>query len=90
MDEHSVEMMKKIQIIQRQTDYSEDVAREKLQLFGNDEIVVIKDYFGINVKKEQPIKSINQEIYKQMRTHLNSAMKDYNERVEKGEAKKLL
>jgi hypothetical protein len=55
-----------------------------------DEISVIKAYFGITEKKETQIKSLNQEIYKQLRNKLNSNMKDYNERVERGEAKKII
>ena len=80
----------KIQVILRQTDYSEDKAREKLQQFGYNEIAVIKDYFGITEKKAPPIKSVNQAIYKQLRSHLDSSMKDYRDRVEKGEVKKII
>lgn len=80
----------KIQIILRQTDYTEEKAREKLQQFDYNEIAVIKDYFGITEKKAPPIKSVNQAIYKQLRGHLDSAMKDYRDRVDKGEAKKII
>jgi hypothetical protein len=79
----------KIQKVMRQTDYTKDVAREKLKLFNFDEILVIKSYLGISDKKVQPIKSVNQEIYKQLRHRLDSNMRNYQERVEKGEAKKL-
>ena len=80
----------KIQKIMRQTDYSENVAREKLKEYNFDEIATIKAYLGITEKKALPVKSVNQEIYKQLRTKLNSNMKDYQERVEKGEAKKII
>lgn len=79
----------KVQKVMRQTDYTEDVAREKLKLSNYDEILVIKSYLGISDKKSQPIKSVNQEIYKQMRYKLDSDMRNYQERVEKGEARKL-
>ena len=79
----------KIQKVMRQTDYTKDVAKEKLKLFNFDEILVIKSYLGISDKKVQPIKSVNQEIYKQLRHRLDSNMRNYQERVEKGEAKKL-
>ncbi len=72
----------KIQIIIRQTDYSEEIAREKLKENNYDEILTIKSYLGISEKKTKPMKSINQEIYKQLRTKLNSNMKDYQERIE--------
>ena len=80
----------KIHVILRQTDYTEDKAREKLQQFDYNEIAVIKDYFGITEKKAPPIKSVNQAIYKQLRTHLDSAMSDYRDRVDKGDAKKII
>ena len=79
----------KIQKVMRQTDYTEEMAREKLKLFNYDEILVIKSYLGISDKKVQPIKSVNQEIYKQLRYRLDSNMRNYQERVDKGEAKKL-
>jgi len=80
----------KIQIILRQTDYTEDKAKEKLQQFDYNEIAVIKDYLGITEKKAPPIKSVNQAIYKQLRSHLDGAMKDYRDRVDKGEVKKIV
>lgn len=80
----------KVQIILRQTDYSEEVAREKLKEHNFNEINVIKSYFGIGEKKQPELKSINQEIYKQIRYKLDSNMRDYNIRVENGEAKKIL
>jgi hypothetical protein len=79
----------KIQKVMRQTDYTEEMARDKLKLFNYDEILVIKSYLGISDKKVQPIKSVNQEIYKQLRYRLDSNMRNYQERVDKGEAKKI-
>ena len=80
----------KIQIVMRQTDYSENIAREKLKEHNFDEIATIKAYLGITEKKSLPVKSVNQEIYKQLRSRLNSNMKDYQSRVEKGEVKKIV
>jgi hypothetical protein len=80
----------KVQIILRQTDYTEEVALNKLRENNFDEILTIKDYFGITEKKAPPIKSVNQAIYKQLRSHLDSSMKDYRDRVEKGEVKKII
>ena len=76
----------KIQIIMTQTDYTQIKAREKLTEFNFDEIAVIRDYFGSTEKKEpSKISSLNQEIYKQLRGHLDGAMKNYRERVDKDE-----
>lgn len=81
----------KIQIIMRQTDYNEDKSREKLGQFNFDELAVIRDYFGIVEKKSQePVKSVNQAIYKQLRGHLDGAMRNYRERVDKGEVNKIV
>ena len=65
------------------------MATEKLKEFNYDHMAVIRAYFGIPEKKVQPIKSVNQEIYKQLRYKLDSNMRNYQERVEKGEAKKI-
>ena len=78
-----------IQIVMRQTDYTEEVAKEKLKEFNYDHIAVIKSYLGVTDKKAQPVKSVNQEIYKQLRHRLDSNMRNYQERAEKGEARKL-
>jgi len=79
----------KVQIIMRQTDYTEEIAKGKLKEFNYDHIAVIKSYLGVTEKKTQPVKSVNQEIYKQLRHRLDSNMRNYQERVEKGEARKL-
>jgi hypothetical protein len=67
-----------IQIILRQTDYTEETAREKLIENGGNHILVIKKYMGLDDKKQEPVKSLNQEIYKQLRYKLDSSMKEYN------------
>ena len=78
-----------VQIVMRQTDYTEEVAKEKLKEFNYDHIAVIKSYLGVPDKKAQPVKSVNQEIYKQLRYRLDSNMRNYQERADKGEARKL-
>jgi hypothetical protein len=78
-----------VQIVMRQTDYTEELAKEKLKEFNYDHIAVIKSYLGVTDKKAQPVKSVNQEIYKQLRHRLDSNMRNYQERAEKGEARKL-
>ena len=80
----------KIQVILRQTDYTEEKALEKLRENDFDELKVIKSYLGIVDKKPTDVRSINQEIYKQIRYRLDSNMRDYQGRVEKGEVKKIV
>jgi hypothetical protein len=64
----------KIDMILRQTDYTFEIAREKLKEHKLNEIYVIKEYLlGNNSVNIQPrhVTSINQEIYSQIRSHLN-------------------
>jgi len=80
----------KVQKILRQTDYTEEVAREKLKEHGYDEIGAIRSYLGITEKKAPQPKSVNQEIFRQLRHKLDSNMREYNARVERGEVKKII
>jgi hypothetical protein len=65
------------EIIQRQTSYSFEESIEKLKEHNNNHIDVIKEYMGIK-PKEVKVKSINQEIFKQIRHKLDNSMKEYN------------
>lgn len=64
----------KVQMILRQTDYTEDVALEKLKENNDDPIVVIKKYMGV-YKEEKPedklVTNRNQETFKQFRQKLH-------------------
>lgn len=75
------ELQKKIDMIMRQSDYTEENARERLAQFNGDHLLVIKEYLGIPEKKIEAVKSVNQEIYKQIRYNLDGAMRDYNNRT---------
>lgn len=73
----------RVQIIVRQTDYSEDIAREKLIENNYDHVLTIKAYHGITDRtktetKYSSSKSLNQEIYKQIRYKLDESMREYN------------
>ena len=74
------DLNKYVKIVMSQTNYTEEEAIEKLKLFNCDYMRVLKDYMGISEKKEERVKSANQEIYKQIRTRLDSTMKDYREK----------
>lgn len=72
---------KHVEKVMSQTNYTKDKAIEKLKLFNCDYMRVIKDYMGIPEKKEDPkIKSVNQEIYKQIRLKLDTSMREYREK----------
>jgi hypothetical protein len=81
------EIQEKVEMILRQTDYSVEEAKNKLKEFNYDHIKVVKSYLGITEKKEPPIKTVNQEIYKQIRYRLDSNMREYNLRKERDETK---
>ena len=67
--------------VMSQTNYTEEQAKEKLRLFNCDYMRVIRDYMGIpSVKQVTKIKSVNQEIYKQIRYTLDSSMREYREK----------
>jgi len=68
-----------IHIVCNQTNYTEEEAKEKLVLFQNDPIAVIKDFLGIPQKKQKQIESLNQEIYRQFRHKLNESIDIINQ-----------
>ena len=75
------ELEKHVNKVMSQTNYTREEALEKLKLFNCDYMRVIKDYMGIPEKKEdKKVKSVNQEIFRQIRTKLDSSMKEYREK----------
>ena len=62
-----------------QTNYSPEEAERKLVEYDFDAIKVIKLYLGGNKKDSKPqIKSVNQEIYKQIRTRMTAVSTEYH------------
>jgi len=68
----------RVQIVMRQTTYTEAVALDKLKEYNFDHLRVIKAYLGLPDKKIEVVKSVNQEIYKQLRHKLDNSMSDFN------------
>ena len=81
------EIQEKVDMILRQTDYTEEEAKNKLIESNYDHIKVVKSYLGITEKKEPPVKTVNQEIYKQIRYKLDSTMREFNLRKERDETR---
>ena len=79
MENNQITINDKIQMILRQTNYTEQEAEEKLKECNNDYLLVLKKYFGIT-EKQQPVISVNQEIYRQLRYKLDSSMREYQSR----------
>ena len=67
------DISEKVEMIMRQTDYDAETAEKKLTEFDNDALKVIKHYLGILDKptEKTKLKSVNQEIYRQLRNKLN-------------------
>jgi hypothetical protein len=70
---------KHVKMVMSQTNYTKEEAKEKLQIFNYDYIKVIKDFMKIPEKKVE-VKTVNQEIYKQIRHTLDESMRRYNEK----------
>jgi len=67
-----------IDIVLRQTNYTKEIAIQKLQEHNNNTINVIKEYMGVKpAEKKTPVKSLNQEIYRQIRLKLDTSMDEY-------------
>jgi len=77
MEELSIPV--KTAIIRGQTNYTEADCVRLLEEHKGDYICIIKQYLGIStVKKELPVKSVNQEIYKQFRRKLD--IQEFNDK----------
>ena len=77
-DDDYQEYINKIMI---QTTYTKEQCIEKLKIHNNDFMQVIKEYMGISNKKEdKQVKSINQEIFRQIRNKLDNSMKEYRDK----------
>ncbi len=64
-----IDIDKLLDTITMQTDYTREMALEKLKTLNYDCMSVIRDYLGTNNKKTKP-KSLNQQIYSEIRHHL--------------------
>ena len=73
-----------INCILRQTNLNEKDAEKLLKENNNDVFKSIKQHYGIIEKKEstQEKVSVNQQIYKEIRTFMDGASKTYREKKE--------
>ena len=66
-------IQERIEILKRQTSYSHKEAKEALQKNNYDVMSCIREYLEVPVKKQEPSKkSINQQIYTELRGKLGS------------------
>lgn len=66
-----------VEMVMRQTDYTYDDVKIKLQDHDNNYMNVIKEWYGIKKESNKEVKSINQGIYKEIRTLMDDASKQY-------------
>ena len=65
-----------INMIMRQTDYDREKVCEKLIEHNDDYMKIIREFIGSS-KVVTPIKSLNQQIYKEIRTLMDDAAINY-------------
>ena len=70
-------------MVMRQTNYSDEEALQKLAEHHNNVQGVVREYLtgsaAVKVGSEDGVRSVNQMIYKEIRTMMDDAAKTYNE-----------
>tara|TARA_Y100001970_G_scaffold116497_1_gene144973 strand:+ start:648 stop:1118 length:471 start_codon:yes stop_codon:yes gene_type:complete len=68
-----------IKIIMNQTNYDENLAKQKLKEWDNNFVNVIKEYLNpkFNKKKEEPKLSTNQKVFSSIRKFMDTASNNY-------------
>ena len=76
-----------IKLVMRQTNYTKDETIEKLEVWNNNYINVIKEYINpaFKEKKEKKYLSTNQGVMTEIRGFMDKINKDYRFRKEKAE-----
>ena len=76
-----VEYSEKISIILRQTDLSYEDANTRLEKHKGDYVKVLEEYYGIKKQTSDTKTTINQQIYKEIRSVMDeAAFRFYSER----------
>ena len=81
-------------IVMRQTDYSESVADEKLELYKYDVMAVVREFMNpnkvVNEDNDTIVESVNQQIYGEIRGMMDTASWRYRKNREEEEKKQLM
>ena len=81
-------------IVMRQTDYSESVADEKLELYKYDVMAVVREFMNpnkvVNEDNDTIVESVNQQIYGEIRGMMDTASWRYRKNKEVEEKKQLM
>jgi hypothetical protein len=82
------------ELVMRQTDYDSETAEKKLKEHNNNVLSIIREYMLGSVKKEEQIqevkKSVNQQIYHEIRNLMDDAASSYKKKKEFEERNKII
>lgn len=76
-----------IEMVMRQTQYTYEEAAYQLEKHNNDYIKVIRESMGINKTEDKSVKSINQQVYREIRGLMDDAASTYRRKKEMEEKK---
>ena len=71
-----------IEMVMRQTSFSFNEAKEQLEINNNNYMIVIKEALGIKQKIDTEIKTLNQQIYTEIRGLMDNASDTYRKKKE--------
>ena len=80
---HSTREKEVINLVMRQTDYTEEQAKEKLKKWNNNYINVIKEYLNPDfqtVKKKEKPKTLNQQMLGEIRSFMDDVYVQFENR----------
>jgi hypothetical protein len=72
-------------LVLRQTDYTEEEAKVQLEKYNYNYLELLKDYMGIDKKKENVCATTNQERYRLIREAMDEKEEKYREKKKKEE-----
>ena len=80
-----------VKLIVSQTNYTEDIAKQKLEEWGGNYLYVIKEYLNPNFlnKKKKDVRSKNQKIMGEIRNFMDTANREYLVRKKIEDEKKM-
>ena len=81
---------KLINIVMRQTTYDKNEAYDKLKMYKGDVNAVVREYLGGGSKKNEDNKTVNQQMFKEMRYFMDGVKRDYDNRKKAQENMKLI
>ena len=70
-----------VEIVLRQTTLSRDEVIEKLEKNENNYVKVIEEFMGINKNKQKNNITVNQQIYKEIRSVMDGAANNFRNNV---------